>query len=84
MYSDRNKSVVVWYRGEEMDSRRTQDNFLGGEIFLCVVITAMYAIVMEKAVAPTPVLLPGKSHGGRRLLGCRLWGCTESDTTEAT
>ena len=51
MYSDRNKSVVVWYRGEDMDSRRTQDNFLGAEIFLCVVITAVYAIVTEKAMA---------------------------------
>ena len=33
---------------------------------------------------PTPVLLPGKSHGRRSLVGCRLWGRTESDTTEAT
>ena len=33
---------------------------------------------------PTPVLLPGKSHGWRSLVGCRLWGCTESATTEAT
>ena len=33
---------------------------------------------------PTPVLLPGKSHGWRSLVGCRLWGRTESDTTEAT
>ena len=32
----------------------------------------------------TPVLFPGKSHGQRSLLGCHLWGCTESDTTEAT
>ena len=31
---------------------------------------------------PTPVLLPGKSHGWRSLVGCRLWGRTESDTTE--
>ena len=31
---------------------------------------------------PTPVLLPGKSHGERSLVGCRLWGRTESDTTE--
>ena len=31
---------------------------------------------------PTPVLLPGKSHGWRSLVGCRLWGPTESDTTE--
>ena len=33
---------------------------------------------------PTPVLLLGKSHGRRRLVGCHLWGHTESDTTEAT
>jgi len=30
----------------------------------------------------TPVLLPGKSHGWRSLVGCHLWGHTESDTTE--
>ena len=33
---------------------------------------------------PTPVFLPGESQGRRCLVGCRLWGCTESDTTEAT
>ena len=33
---------------------------------------------------PTPVLLLGKSHGWRSLVGCCLWGHTESDTTEAT
>ena len=33
---------------------------------------------------PTPVLLPGESQGRGSLVGCRLWGCTESDTTEAT
>ena len=33
---------------------------------------------------PTPVLLPGKFHGYRSLVGCRLWGGTESDTTDAT
>ena len=31
---------------------------------------------------PTPVLLPGNSHGWRRLVGCSLWGRKESDTTE--
>ena len=25
---------------------------------------------------------PGKSHGRRSLVGCRPWGCEESDTTE--
>ena len=33
---------------------------------------------------PTPVFLPGESQGWGSLVGCRLWGCTESDTTEAT
>ena len=33
---------------------------------------------------PTPVFLPGESQGWRSLAGCRLWGRTESDTTEAT
>ena len=31
---------------------------------------------------PTPVLLPGKSHGQRSLVGCSLWGRWGLDTTE--
>ena len=31
---------------------------------------------------PTPVLLPGKSHGQRSLVGCSPWGLEESDMTE--
>ena len=31
---------------------------------------------------PTPVLLPGKSHGWRSPVGCSPWGLEESDTTE--
>ena len=31
---------------------------------------------------PTPVLLPGESHGRRSLVGCSPWGLKESDTTE--
>ena len=33
---------------------------------------------------PTPVLLPGESQGQGSLVGCHLWGRTESDTTEVT
>ena len=33
---------------------------------------------------PTPVFLPGESQGWESLVGCHLWGHTESDTTEAT
>ena len=39
---------------------------------------------LEKKWQPTPVFLPGESQGQRSLAGCRLWGRTESDTTEAT
>ena len=30
------------------------------------------------------VFLPGESQGRGSLVGCRLWGHTESDTTEVT
>ena len=33
---------------------------------------------------PTPVFLPGESQGQGSLVGCRLCGRTESDTTEVT
>ena len=33
---------------------------------------------------PTPVFLPRESQGQRSLVGCHLWGRTESDMTEAT
>ena len=38
---------------------------------------------LEKEMA-TPVFLPGESQGRRSLVSCRLWGRTESDTTEVT
>ena len=33
---------------------------------------------------PTRVFLPGESQGQGSLVGCHLWGRTESDTTEVT
>ena len=39
---------------------------------------------VEKEMATTPVFLPGESEGRGSLVGCRLWGDTESDMTEAT
>ena len=37
---------------------------------------------LEEGMAPTPVLLPGKSHEQRSLAGHSPWGRKESDTTE--
>ena len=39
---------------------------------------------LEKEMQPTPLFLPGESQGLRSLVGCRLWGRTGSDMTEAT
>ena len=40
--------------------------------------------VTRRQWQPTPVFLPGESQRRGRLVGCHLWGGTESDTTEAT
>ena len=40
------------------------------------------AIPWRRQWHPTPVLLPGKSHGRRSLVGCSPWGRQELDTTE--
>ena len=37
---------------------------------------------LERKWQPTPVFLPGKSHGQRSLAGYSLWGLKELDTTE--
>ena len=39
-------------------------------------------ILRRRKWQPTPVLLPGKSHGWKSLVGYSPWGCKELDTTE--
>ena len=41
-----------------------------------------YAVYRRRQWHPTPVLLPGKAHGRRSLVGCSPWGRYESDMTE--
>ena len=48
-----------------------------------LVVYFMYSSVYLKW-QPAPIFLPRESQGQRSLVGCRLWGLTESDTTEAT
>ena len=48
-----------------------------------IIILDKYSKVMRRRQwYPTPVLLPGKSHGRRSLVGYSPWGHKESDTTE--
>ena len=41
-------------------------------------------IPWRRARQPTPVFLPGESHGQRTLAGYNLWSCKELDMTKAT
>ena len=57
--------------------------------FLCVVVVIVVfplclfiQVHRRRQWHPTPVLLPGKSHGRRSLVGCSPWGHKESDTTK--
>ena len=43
---------------------------------------ASIRIAKRRQWHPTPVILPGKSHGQRSLVGCSPWGQEESDMTE--
>ena len=59
-----------------------QDSFLG--LFLFSLSPFSLGICLcprRRQWHPTPVLLPGKSHGWRSLVGCSPWGHKESDTT---
>ena len=42
----------------------------------------VWKIPWRRAWQPTPVFLPGESHGERSLVGYSPWGCKESDVTE--
>ena len=41
-------------------------------------------MTQDRKWQPTPVFLPGESQVWGSLVGCRLWGHTELDTTEMT
>ena len=64
-------------RLQSMGSRRVRHNWVTS----LSLFTFMH---WRRKWQPTPVFLPGKSHGQRSLVGCSPWGHTESDTTEAT
>ena len=49
-----------------------------------VVLSIYTHTYVRRKWQPTPLFLPGESQGQGSLVGCRLWGHTESDMTEAT
>ena len=55
-----------------------------GEINFDIFYLTQLLFMTQYTILPTPVFLPGESQGRGSLVGCRLWGRTESDTTEVT
>ena len=51
-------------------------------LFLSFYLQSVYPLLWRRQWHPTPVLLPGKSHRQRSLVGCSPWGRKESDMTE--
>ena len=62
---------MIWGKGER------RGLWLGS---LIILMDLLYLYLKQ----PNPVFLPGESQGRGSLVGCHLWGHTESDTTEAT
>ena len=54
----------------------------GDAVFKFLIFRCVHSGYWRRWWHPTPVLLPGKSHERRSLVGCRTWGRQESDTTE--
>ena len=53
-----------------------------GPLLLLLFFKILWHVGRRRHWRPTPVLLPGKSHGRRSLVGCSPWGREESDKTE--
>ena len=51
-------------------------------VWLWPITSVQYFWVRRRQWHPTPVLLPGKSHGRRSLVGCSPWGHEELDMTK--
>ena len=52
------------------------------QTLVSIFLAIKYSLIRRRQWHPSPVLLPGKSHGPRSLVGYSPWGREESDTTE--
>ena len=78
-------STLAWQIAWTEEPGRLQSmGSLGVEQDLATSFSLFTFMHRRKKWQPTPVFLPGGSQGWESLVGCRLWGRTESDMTEAT
>ena len=79
------KASILWCSAFFMVQLSHQYMYIGKTIaltrwtFVSKVISMLFntlsRFVVRRRWHPTPVLLPGKSHGWRSLVGCSPWGC---------
>ena len=67
-----------WLRGRDGDSNGTPLQYPTHD--WAASLSLFTFIHWRRKWQPTPVFLPGESHGRRSLVGCSPWGRTESDT----
>ena len=73
LHKRRWRVLVVWFAGKVEGERRVE---------ICQNCFCIYSLHWRRQWHHTPVLLPGKSHGWRSLVGCSPWGREELNTTE--
>ena len=74
-------NTIPWFTGS-VCLRKTRKKPKRNYRYLVIVIVITILIDRRRQWHPTPVLLHGKSHGRRSLVGCNPWGRWGSDTTE--
>ena len=78
-------STLAWQIPWTEEPGRLQSmGSLGVEQDLATSFSLFTFMHWRKKWQPTPVFWPGESQGWGSLVGCHLWGRTESDMTEAT
>ena len=91
MYSSIVAWRIPWTEEPGQTSCRVEHDWVTGlpHKTLCTILHILFPNLLaggedlwRRQWHPTPVLLPGKSHGRRSLVGCCPWGRSESDTTE--
>ena len=65
-----------------LGSKITADGECSHEIERCLLLGRKVMTNLDSIWHPTPVLLPGNSHGRRSLVGCSPWGRWELDMTQ--
>ena len=77
--------VYIFLKVYFIISKTAENAIFFHEDFLIIQVIFYFSLVwnsQRRQWHPTPVLLPGKSHGWRSLVGCSPWGRWESDMTE--